>query len=248
MEASKSESFGVVLFALLLIVAGAFFLPLDQINWGKLTFDTPRTITVVGEAYDNVVNEKATFSAGVTSINDDKNTAVAEVNDKVEAIIKMVTDFGVEKEDIKTQNLNIYQNQEQYYEDGRQKQRAGQWNVNNSVEITLRNVEKASSLADLLATSGATNVWGPNFSLDDNNDSSDALVKKAIEDASEKASKMAIAAGATLGKVLSVNEASSPNIYPMTEMMMGKGGGGGAPVEPGTSGIGKSVTVVFELK
>jgi len=230
----------VVLMAL--VVTGAYFLP----SWGRLTLDPPRTVTVVGEAKSQEKSQIAIFSAGVNAYNDDKNAAVNEVNTKVSAIIEAVKEFGVLAGDIQTQSLNIYQNQEQYYEDGRQKYRAGQWNVGNTIEVKLRNVDQASSLAGLLTKSGATNVWGPNFSFDDTSQAATALFDAAFTNAQEKAGKVAVSAGLKLGSVVTIVEAgSSQQAVPYARM---EGGGGGAPIEAGSGTVVKTVTVTFELE
>lgn len=116
---------GFLLAGTVLAVA-SFFIPWSLVDWGSFSLKPARTVTVVGEARSQKKSEIASFSAGVNAINDDKEKAIAEVNGKVEAIIASVKEFGIKPEDIKTQNLNIYQNQETYYEDNRQKQRPGQ--------------------------------------------------------------------------------------------------------------------------
>ncbi len=228
------------------LLGGSYVLPWGTVDWGSFSLKPAQTVTVVGEARSQKKSEIASFSAGVNAIGDDKEKAIADVNGKIGAIIASVKDFGIKPEDIKTQNLNIYQNQETYYEEGRQKQRPGQWSVGNSIEIKLHDVDRASALADLLAKSGANNVYGPNFSLDEDPSEADGLFADAIENARGKAQNVAKASGRTLGKILSVTEgATSGGPVPMFRM---ESGGGGAPVEPGTGTVAKSVTVVFELR
>ncbi len=237
-------SLAAVLFAAVLL-SGLYFLPWQNTNWGKLEFSSPQTITVTGTAEDQVKNQIATFNAGVSKVGDDKQAAIDEVNQKVNAIIDAVKNFGVKTEDIKSQNLNIYQEQETYYDNGVQKRREGQWNVSNTVAITLRDIDSASQLADLLGKSGATNVYGPNFSLDNTVSAEDKLLKEAIANARQKAVIMA-GGSDKLGKILNVSEGyqSSQPIYAFRD----GAGGGGAALEPGSGTVSKSVTVVFELK
>src|SRR3989344_432042 len=241
-EVCMQKIIAMVVFAFLIGV-GSLFLP----SWGRFELKSPRTVTVVGEAKSQEKSQIAIFSAGVNAYNDDKNAAVNEVNKKDEAIITAVKEFGIAPGDIKTQSLNIYQNQEQYYEEGRQKFRPGQWNVGNSIEIKLQNVDQASGLTGLLTKSGANNIYGPNFTFDDTSEAATALFDAAIENAKEKAMKVAVASGATLGKVLSVTEAGASS-QPVLYAKMEGGGGGGAPIEPGSGTVSKSVTVTFELE
>ncbi len=243
---NKSVSMAIIVSSVLLVslvAVGGLFLP----SWGKLQLLPSHTITVVGEAKSQEKSQIAIFSAGVNAFNDDKTVAVNEVNKKVEAIIEAVKEFGVTSEDIKTQSLNIYQNQDQYYEDGRQKYRPGQWNVSNTVEIKLTNVDRAATLASVLTKGGATNVYGPNFTFDDTSEQSTALLDAAFKNAETKASKVAQSTGRKLGNVVSVVEAGASQQPVPYFKMEGGGGGGGGAVEPGSGTISKSVTVTFEL-
>ncbi len=225
-----------------LLVASSFF----GISLGKFEMAPPSVITVTGTAQSQHKNQVASFSAGVTAVNDNKDNAVTDVNGKVTAIIEAVKVFGIPAEDIKTQNLNIYQNEETYYEEGRQKSKLGQWRVNNTVEITLRNVDQAGALADVLTQSGANNVYGPNFTMDDTTSFETELIDAAIKNAQEKAGKVAASSGRRLGKIINVSEGvNSSGVYPLYREGMG---GGGGPAEPGSGTVSKSVTVTFELR
>ncbi len=233
---------GVVVILLLAL----YFVPWKNINWGKLEMSSVQTVTVTGEAELREKNQIASFSAGVTKTKDVKEEAVSEVNEEVDKLIESVKDFGVDKEDIKTQSLNINQREDSVYEEGKQKVEAGQWRVSNTIEIILRDVDRASELADLLAGSGASNVYGPNFSLDDTGSLENELMTDAMKDAKEKAEIIAEASERGLGKVVSVSEGVGGSNYGI-RMAYGEMGGG-APMEPGAGTVSKSLTVIFELK
>ncbi len=235
----------VLLLGFVLLV-GAFFIPWREVNWGEFQLNPARTISVIGEAETQQKTQIAHFTAGVSAVNDSKDVAVDEVNQKIQAVIDTVKNFGIKDEDIKTQNLNVYQDEETYYEEGVQKRRPGQWRVSNSVAITLRDVDQASDLADLLMKGGATNVSGPQFSLDESQNGEDFLLEEAIKDAQVKAEALARSSGVKLGRIISVSEGyQQARTYPV---YYEAGGGGGAPIEPGSATIQKTVTVVFELK
>jgi uncharacterized protein YggE len=239
-------SFVKILILVLLVFAGIYLLPWRSLNWGRLELAPSSTISVTGYSESKEKNQIATFTAGVSRTSDNKDEAVAYVNQKVGEIITAVKEFGVASEDLKTQNINIYQKEETYYEDGRQKSRPGQWSVGNSVEITLRDVEKASALTSLLSSTGATNVYGPNFTLDNTKKAETDLLKEAIDDARAKAEIVASAAGRKLGEIISVNEGGVAT-SPMALKLEGLGGGGGGASQPGTGTVSKTVSVTFEL-
>jgi uncharacterized protein len=234
-----------IVIGVMVILFGIYLLP--KIDWGILKWLPAESVTVTGEAKTLQKNQIASFSAGVDAVNDSKDKAVAEVNSKMEALLKAITNFGIAKGDVQTQSLSYYQNEESYWDNGVQKSRKGQWRVSNSIEITLREVDKASALADLLAGSGANNVYGPNFQFDDTSEAEKELFSQAVADAKDKAEIIAKSAGRKLGKVISVSEGTgTSNIYPL--FSRGAEGGGGAPMEAGTGTVSQTVTVVFELK
>ncbi len=230
------------------ILAILYFFPWKMITWGKLVMSPERMVTVTGYAESKEKNQIANYSAGVNAVKDNKDEAVKEVNDKIAAITQAVKDFGVDPSDIQTQSMSVYQRQDSVWDNGVQKSKPGQWDVNNTVSVTLRDVEKAAAMADLLTKSGATNVYGPNFQLDTSKKAEDTLMADAIADAKVKAEAMAVASGTSLDKVISVSEGSSGGgVYPLYAAMDGRGGGGSS-VEPGSTSISKSVTVVWSLK
>jgi uncharacterized protein YggE len=231
---------------LVLIIIAAFLLPWKNINWGKIRFQE-ETVVVTGESKTKQKNEVASFSAGVNVINIKKEDAVAEVNKKINELIASVKAFGIAEGDIQTQSMSVYQQQEPIYSSSGQPGKNGQWVVNNTIEITLRDVAKTQELVDLLNKSGANNVYGPNFRIEETNDAEKGLVDSAIQDARDKAEIIAKAAGRKLGKVINVSEGSGGISYPMYAMKA-DGLGGGAAAEPGTSTISKTLTVTFEFK
>ena len=233
-----------------MILGALYFFPWGDITWGKVVLKEEGVVTVTGYAESDEKNQIAIFSAGVQAFNDDKDTAVNEVNQKMTEIIKLVKGLGVEENDIKTQQINVYQMQESEAIYPPRKVTMGQWSASNTIEITLRDVDKAGELTDLLNGSGATNVYGPSFQLDVSQKADDKLLGLAVADARVKAETMARASGARLGRVISIIESSSPN-YPMmlrAEAAKFDTASVPAPVEPGTSTISKTVTVVWSLR
>ena len=235
----------VVLFA---IFIGAFILPWKMIKWGSVELTQDNTITVTGTATSQKANEVATFNASLTSQNEDKQKAVDEVSTNAKKLVDSVIAFGVPKEDIKTQSVNVYQLQEPYMRDGVTDYRPGDWSASLSIDIKLKDIAKAEELAALLSGANISGLYGPSFQLDENNTESTELVKLAMDNARDKAEKIAAASGRQLGQVLNVSESNtySPMPYGYGEMMVDAKSA--IPLEPGTSSVSKSLTVVYEIK
>lgn len=231
-----------------LIIGWVFLTAVDRLGFGLSSMFSRRSITVTGSANRQDTNQLASFNATISSKNVDKATAVSEVNQKSEKLIADLKAFGIADKDFKTQSLNIYRDQSPYWEDGVQKFRDGDWNASISVDITLRDLAKSGDLTDLLAKADTSNIWGPNYSLNEGEPEKAALLKQAFDNAKSKADSLAGGMNSSIGKVLSVVEGSqygSP-IYPLKDSGMGGGGGGG--LEPGSSSVSTSLTVTFELK
>ncbi len=248
----RSTAHGLLLSALILplvFMAATYGLRELGVDWATVSLKPASTITVTGYGSEQQQNQVAEFSAGVTSLGNDRAAAVQEVNTKTQELVSAIKEFGIAEEDIKTQNLSVNQDENVVYEGDRQVSRPGQWRVNNTISIKLRDVERASELADLLSGSGATNVYGPNFMTDAQIANEDKLLKAAIEDAHEKALAMAAGAGKQLGETVAIVESGSAVPYAMLNMARVEGGGGGgASVLPGSSEVSKTVTVTYELK
>lgn len=219
-------------------------LPWKLFNLGKVRMDQPNIVTVIGQAESQQKNQIATFTAGVNIVKANKDQAINEVNQKVNDLINSLKEFGISENDITTQTLSVYQQQD-YQKSTTDK---NLWSVTNSIEITLRNIDETSALTDLLNKSGANNVYGPNFRFEDTSVIQKSLFTKAIMDAKSKAEIMAKASGRRLGKILSVTEGNNGGVNPYYALRSDMGGMGGSAVEIGSATINQSVTVVFELK
>ncbi|MCX6816900.1 MAG: SIMPL domain-containing protein [Candidatus Beckwithbacteria bacterium] len=218
----------------------SFFLGLGLvIKFIPFSIEQPASITVTGEAKQNEAPQIAKFSASVVFTNQTKQTAVDLVNQSMTKIIQSIKDFGIDPKDIQTQRVSVYQTT---------KEKILVWQASNSVNLTLRDINQASALTDLLQGLGATNVSGPSFSLDDTTQFQAALLQTAIDNAREKATVVAKASRRRLGKILTVSEGGTSAPRPVFMSAKAEVGGVPAPIEPGTETVSKTVTVTFELK
>lgn len=229
-----------------LFVVALFFL-FQFMTWGTLVVRSPQTITVSGMAESQEQNQIASFYAGASALNAEKQPAIDEVNAKVTEVITKLEEFGIPKEDIQTQNLSVYQEQEQYTDGGVQRFRAGMWRATNSLNITVRDISRSSDLLTVLADSGLTDISGPNFRMDNTTQAETALLTSAVANAREKAELIAGEQNKRVYKVLNIVEgASSGGVYPLFDRAMGAGGA--APIEPGSTTVSTTVTVTFEMR
>lgn len=245
----------VSFFTLAVIVVVLLVAPWSSVDWGVFRLGQERTITVTGEARLKKDNQVARFSASVREEADDKDEAVNSVNVAMEELIGKLKEFGIASEDIKTEQVSVSENQRveiMIYPPVPVDENQKKWMASNSISIVLRDVSQASDLASLLTNSGATDVYGPSFSVDEEDKSDDSeLSRMAMEDARIKAMEIAELAGASLGKVLSVSEGGSYPVYPyqgFAKNSLEVDVASSVPLEPGQSEMMMTVNVVFEMR
>lgn len=246
----KNNSALYLLGTSILLLTIVVLFPFSHKNWGILSTAPARSITVTGTAETSITNQIAQFTAGVSSVDDSKERAVETVNKTIDELIYKLKEFGIEENDIQTASLVIYQDQDTVTVQGRQRLEPGKWRVSNDLTIKLRDISRANEFADVLNSSGATNVYGPNFMLDNSTAEVDKLLAEAIQKARTKA-ETAIASGnekLKLGKLLTIDEVGTQQPFYADAGRFGGGGGDGASLLPGDTTVSKTVIVTFELK
>lgn len=234
---------GVLIGLLVLIVA--------LIVWkGNLSFSFGRekTITVTGTGKVNMKPEVARFTAGVQKFGSTVSEAMSEEEKATKNIVEILKGSGVKDEDIRTAYFSVWpQTSDTYDSSGVKKTQITGYSVSNSVDVKVRNVDQASNLLGKVISAGANNISGLTFGADDPKEQEAEARQKAVDDAREKAEKMAQAAGRKLGKIISISEGNIPAV-PVYKLEGGGGGGGGPAVETGGLEISQTVTVIFELR
>ncbi|HRI67661.1 MAG TPA: SIMPL domain-containing protein [Polyangium sp.] len=124
------------------------------------------------------------------------------------------------------------------------------YHVNNTVEVIVRDVSKASRVVQAAVDAGANNVWNVSFAIDDTKALEADARTKAIADARTRAEALAKLEGLTLGDVLRVSEVIGQGpIGPMATFggMAEAKFAGGPALAPGEVTMGTSIEVVFAL-
>lgn len=221
------------------------------------------TISVSGEGEVFAAPDIANISFTVR----EESKKVSDAQDKVTAKIKValadVRKIGVADKDIKTQNYSSYPKYEWQegtvscmglncppYRPG--KQIIVGYEVSQTVTIKVRDLEKVNALVDGLATAGVTEMQGPNFAIDKEDDLKAKARKQAIDKARAKAEVLARDLGVTLVRIVSFSEDGNYPIYTRAGMVNEKadfGTGGAMPELPqGEEKITSNVTVTYEIR
>jgi uncharacterized protein YggE len=210
----------------------------------------PRTITVTGSGKTVLSPDIAYINIGVQTEGKDAAQAVSDNNQNTQQVIDALLATGVAEEDIQTTNFNIYPRQE--YDPQGQPTGEITYVVNNTVYVTVRDLDQVGDLLNTAVASGANTIHGIQFDVADNAEAlSDARVA-AIKNAETIASELANAAGVTLGEIHSISTLTGGYPVPMFE---GRGGGGtpvmaeaAVPISPGQMIVTVDVTVIYLIE
>lgn len=208
-----------------------------------------RTLSVDGTGTAFLTPDIAYVYIGVHTEKLTASEAVEENNAQTQGVIQALTDSGIESKDIRTTNFTIWPfdkydpisgapSGEKYYA------------VDNTVYVTVRDLESLGDLLDTVIQAGANTIQSIQFDVADKDAALGPARTDAVKDATEKAQELATAAGVELGELQSVTYISSPN-YPIFD---GRGGGGGAaeaaavPIQPGQLTFTVTVNVTYAIK
>ena len=164
--------------------------------------DLRNSIGVSAEAQVKVMPDVAYVTAGVVSRNAKLKDANTDNRTKMDAIYKALNDQGITKDNIKTSGYSespVYD-----YSSGTGKLTG--YEVTNTIEITVNNIDTVGDILDVCTTAGANTAYPVTFDLKDKTASYNEALKQAVEKAKAKADVAAKAAGVTLGKLMKLSE------------------------------------------
>ncbi len=218
------------------------------------------TIMVSGEGEVYAAPDIAVITFTVREKNKKVVAAQDAVKTKVNAALKALDDLSVDKKDITTNYYSSYPKYE--YSDPscmgfpcptyRNPVLWG-YEVTQSITVKVRDIEKTGDLLEKLAAADVTEVSGPNFSIDKEDEVKNQARAKAIAQAKEKAETLAESLGVDLVRIVSFNEnGDRGGIYYAKAMSAtaegGMGGDNDMSVPSGENKITSNVSITYEIR
>lgn len=238
-----------------ILIAAVFLLALLVSACGPTTVNQAapvpmRTLNVTGTGTAYLVPDIAYIYLGVHTEKLTAAEAVTDNNTQTETVIKALTDFGIDAKDIRTTNFSIWP-MDKYDPSTGAPSGEKTYAVDNTVYVTIRDLDKLGDLLDTVVAAGANTVNSIQFDVADKDEALKTARADAVKDATEKAQELAGAAGVTLGELQSVTFGDNLP-YPIFD---GKGGGGGmaaeaaaVPIQPGQLTFTVNVSVSYAIK
>lgn len=210
-------------------------------------------IAASGPVIELTVNENveaapdiATVSAGVTT---QAGTAVEAMRTNaaaMNAVVARIKQLGVAERDIQTSGINLGAMYD--YNQQTQRQVFRGYQASNRVSVKLRRIDTTGEVLDALVAAGATDLGGPEWSIDDDTAARAQARKAAFAKARAQALEYARMAGYADLKLLEVNESiASRQPVPMFRAVAEQAAAAPTPVQPGMVQTGVTVTVKYEM-
>ena len=205
-------------------------------------------IWVSGQGEVTVTPDIATLRLGVEVQAATVAIAQSQAIEAMDEVMAALTDNGIAEKDIQTQHFSIYP-VTRWDKDDEEQVIVG-YRVTNTVSAKIREIDKAGTIIDAVATAGGdfARINGIYFSVDDPSAYYEEAREEAMADAKAKAEQLAELAGGSLGKATYISESSHvpPPIY-RQDIYEEAVPGAETPISPGEMEISLTVQVAYAL-
>lgn len=219
-----------------------------------------RTITVSGDGKITAKPDLAYVTLSVSSTGKTVKEVTSENNTKMNKVIEELKKLTIAEKDIATTEYYLspeYDSQQVVYSPvtlaDRKLPKIIGYSLNQSLGVKIRNLEIADQVLDIATASGANQVSGLSFQIDDTSNFKQEARAKAFQTAREKAQQMANSAGVKLGRVVTFSESFGDYPMPyanfaMNKTMMAEDSSVAPQLQPGSQDLNVNVTVTYEIE
>lgn len=164
------------------------------------------TLKVHGKGDSYITAEIAYVDLGVQAREANVRDAQQKVNSGIEKVVAALIESGIAKEDINTDNINIYMYTD-YSSLGKERVL---YNASSMITVRVSDPNGAGSVIDIAFSAGANILNGITFAAENTEEAEKEALTLAVEEARKKAEILAAAAGMRLGDMISMEE---QNVY-----------------------------------
>jgi hypothetical protein len=193
-----------------------------------------RTVTVTGVGAVRSVPDRAQLSFGVESRAATAQAALAANGAAMRKLLAALRDAGADE--LQTQTVSVWPS---WGDDNR----LDGYVATNTVGGVVA-VGRAGAAIDAAVAAGANQVYGPTLTSDDARKLYGQALDAAVDDAEGRARLLAAAAGAALGRVVTIAESSAP---PQPLMEKAAATDASTPIVAGQQDTTANITVTFAL-
>lgn len=209
--------------------------------------EAPRALNVTGTGTVYLTPDIAYVYIGVHTEDADISAAVEENNRQTQAVVDALLGMGIAAGDIQTSNFSLWGSQQYDPVTGMYTEII--YMVDNTVYVTVRDLEALPQVLDAAIAAGANNINSLQFDVADKSAGLQEARRLAMENAASLADELAQNAGLELGEIQTLSYSDSLPVY-YGYGMGGGGEGGGAPtpISPGQLPLTVYLNVVYEIR
>lgn len=230
-----------------LVIVSAF-VALASVASAQTPSSTEPVVVVHGEGVVKAAPDRAWVTFAVESRSKNPKEAQAQNAASMSTVHERLVGAGISKDAIRTVSYDLHL--ESDWVNGRQVPRG--YVARNTIEVRLDEMARVGEVIDVAISSGANNVHGVRFDLKQRDAIEREALKRATADARARADAAASGVGASVGRVLRIEEpvrAGYPPPMPMMrEMAAQDAQAPSTPVVAGEIEIRATVVLTVSLK
>jgi uncharacterized protein len=204
------------------------------------------TVITQGQAIVTARPDRAFVTIAAESRSRNSSEAQKQNAGAMTAVLQKIEQAGVQKDAVRTIGYEL--RPEFDYANGRQTFRS--YLARNTVEVRLDDIDRVGVVIDAAASGGATTITGIRFDVRNRAALERDALRQAVADARARAEAAASGAGATIDRIVRIEEGGPPE--PPRPMMRMQATAAAAdvstPVEPSTIEIQARVTLTASLR
>ena len=223
----------------------AAFSPIAALTASAEEKEPMPSITVVGTGESQAKPDQAHVQVGVVTQAASASQAMQANNGAMKKLFELLAEREIAEKDIQTTGFNV---SPQYQHDptGKRPPTIVGYEARNQVQVKVRKLAALGELLDELVREGANQVNGISFSVADSQAVLDEARRKALADARRKAQLYAAAADVKLGRLLQLQEGSTPVFAP--RYMARQAAAEAVPIAAGEQEFSVSVTATYRIE
>ena len=198
--------------------------------------------------------DMATISTGVQTDADTAVEALRRNSAEMERLVALIRALGIPARDIQTASINLNPRYD-YNNRGDQPPRFLGYQASNQVTVKLRDLDRVGEVLDAMVEAGATNINGPQFSIEDDEAAKAQARSNALERGRAQAEEYARLAGYSGVRLLQVAEAirgsggMENDVVTVSgaRMRMAPPAPPPPPVAPGVVATGVGIALTYEM-
>lgn len=207
-------------------------------------------VTVSAHADARQAPDVAMLSTGVVSLAPDANGAIRRNAEQMARVVASIRAAGIAAKDVQTSGVSL--NPDYAYAANRPPRIKGYY-ASNTVNVTVRDIGRLGEILDALVATGANQINGPMFDIEDRDAVLDKAREKALAKARARADAYAKRLGLRVTRIVSIDETGGRGA---PQPMHGRGAmveqaavaNASAPIAPGENVLSVTLDVVYELE